>query len=167
MLRSLPTKTARFSSLFFKQKSRALPIPLFHQRHTHATGDTEDTAFSSIYEHHVSPPDENGSYFKHLTIPQGERMAVWKRNGSISIIDGPASKYFTNIVAYRFLTRFTAEPSQFLRIIKRDGTKQYEYGPTSLWEDPVEHESIRISEGISVNSNEALVVYRQESGLFV
>ncbi|CAN5473496.1 hypothetical protein BH09VER1_BH09VER1_26660 [soil metagenome] len=95
------------------------------------------------------------------TIPQGERAAVWRLNGSVRYVDGPRRLFLMRERVQR-LEHFTAEPHEFLIVRKKDGTTEHLPGPTSVWFDPVTHLNIQIEIATRIDANEALVVYRQE-----
>jgi hypothetical protein len=95
------------------------------------------------------------------TIPQGERAAVWSLNGAVRYTDGPRRMFLFQERAER-LSRYSAEPGQFLIVRRKDGTTEHFSGPASVWFDPVSHLDIEIGEATKIDANEALVVYRRE-----
>jgi hypothetical protein len=62
------------------------------------------------------------------------------------------------------LKPFVAGPAQYLVIRHRDGRVVHKRGPAVEWLDSVEHAEISIADAVSLNANEALVVYRQTEG---
>ena len=58
-----------------------------------------------------------------------------------------------------------AEPTQFIRIVQKDGSKQFVPGPAIVWGDPTEHHEITLYNGLKINSNEAVVVYQLKDSL--
>jgi hypothetical protein len=60
------------------------------------------------------------------------------------------------------LTRYSAGNHQYLVVRYADGRVEHVRGPAAVWWSPIEHEEITIAEMISLDANEALVVYRQE-----
>jgi hypothetical protein len=94
------------------------------------------------------------------TIPQGERGMIRNRNGRIRYIDGPRRPFLFH-EHLELMRRFTAEPEQYLAIRHKDGTVDNLPGPVSVWFDPVEHRGITVETATKIDSNEALVVYRQ------
>lgn len=95
------------------------------------------------------------------TIRQGERAAVWNKRGEIKRVDGPR-RVFLFGETMQFLPLHSAGPNQYLAIRFMDGRKQHLPGPVSIYFDPVEHAEIMTFEAITVDANDALVVYRQE-----
>jgi hypothetical protein len=101
--------------------------------------------------------------FGRYTVPQGQRVAVWDNLGRRTIVSGPK-----RFVLWRSrvepLQSFVAGPAQYLIIHHRDGKIVHERGPTVAWLDPVEHDSIAVADAITLDANEALVVYSQSEG---
>ena len=95
------------------------------------------------------------------TIRQGERAAVWNERGEIKRIDGPR-RVFLFRETVQMLALHAAGPNQYLAIRFKDGRKEHLAGPASIYFDPVEHENIAVHEAITIDANDALVVYRQD-----
>lgn len=95
------------------------------------------------------------------TIREGERAAVWNERGEIKRIDGPR-RLFLFRESVQMLTLHSAGPNQYLAIRYKDGRKEHIPGPVSIYFDPVEHDAITTLDAITVDANDALVVYRQE-----
>ena len=94
------------------------------------------------------------------TISQGERALVWNIGGGVRYVDGPRRLLLLRSRA-EMMKRFTAEPGQYLVVRKKDGTTDHLPGPASAWFDPVVDRSITVEIAARIDSNEALVVYRQ------
>ncbi|HTV47036.1 MAG TPA: hypothetical protein VMG59_01200 [Phycisphaerae bacterium] len=99
--------------------------------------------------------------FHFYTIADGERAAIWDIGGRRELVTGPKRLLLFRKRAI-LLKAFVAGPAQYLVIEHRDGRVVHERGPVSVWMDPVEHASIHMAEAISLDANEAVVVYRQE-----
>ena len=61
----------------------------------------------------------------------------------------------------RFLHRYTADQNQYMVINHRSGQKDHVRGPAAFFMDPVLHESVKVQQAVSLNGNEAIVVYRE------
>lgn len=99
--------------------------------------------------------------FGFRAIREGQRAAVWKRNGRVVYVDGPA-RVFAIGREFSLLTRHRAEPAEYLAVQYRDGRLEHIPGPACVWFDPVEHESVVARRAVGIDANEAIVVYRQE-----
>ena len=99
------------------------------------------------------------------TIAQGERVAVWDRRGRRELVDGPRrvgawGRRVTPLAAH------VAGPDQYLVVRGRDGRVNHVPGPASVWLDPVEHASVDVAAAVTLDANEAVVVYRRaEAGV--
>ena len=94
------------------------------------------------------------------TIPQGQRVAVWEKDGGRTILEGPRRIWQWGRRVER-LEAVAASPAQYLVLRFRDGRVVHQRGPAVAWRDPVEHEAIDVEDAITLDANEALVVYRQ------
>lgn len=98
-----------------------------------------------------------------VCVPEGERFALWDRlSGACAQVDGPRRVWSMGALV-RPLAKYTASPSQYLKIHLRDGRVEYVRGPAHLWEDPLRHDKVEVMHSLQVASNEAIVVYREES----
>ena len=97
------------------------------------------------------------------TVAQGQRVAVWDNSGRRTIIEGPRR---VRLWGRRIepLETFVAGPTQYLIIHWRDGRVTHERGPVVFWMDPVEHAKVSVADAITLDANEALVVYFQNEG---
>src|SRR3954451_5376263 len=104
-----------------------------------------------------------GPMFTFKTIRDGERVALWDRGGRLEFVSGPR-----RLLLYRRtvepLARYAAGADQYLVIRFKDGHSQHLHGPAAVWFHPVEHQEIRVEPAVSLDANEALVVYSQEGG---
>jgi hypothetical protein len=101
--------------------------------------------------------------FTIRTVRQGERVAVWDNQGRINHVDGPRRLVLFRKTVER-LPLFSAGADEYLMIEFKDGHKDHIRGPASVWKDPVEHESVTIKKALTLDSNEAIVVYHRNNG---
>ncbi len=101
--------------------------------------------------------------FAMKTIRQGERAAVWSRDGKVTLVDGPQRLMLWDRTI-ELLTRHTADPNQYLIIQFKDGHTEHQRGPAAVWFDPVEHAEISVKSAVTIDANEAIVVYHQHEG---
>eukprot|EP00457_Paulinella_chromatophora_P004979 gb/GEZN01004992.1/.p1 GENE.gb/GEZN01004992.1/~~gb/GEZN01004992.1/.p1 ORF type:complete len:522 (-),score=73.36 gb/GEZN01004992.1/:215-1780(-) len=101
------------------------------------------------------------SRFGVVTVSEGERVALWDIGGKMSLVDGPRRLLMFG-GSIEPLTLHVASPTEFIRIMNKDGTKQYKYGPASVWFNPLEHDEIKVYKALTLNSNEGMVVYREK-----
>jgi hypothetical protein len=100
--------------------------------------------------------------FNYRTIPAGERAALWARDGSVEFVGGPRRLWLRSGQRVHMLQRHAAGADQYLVVRRKDGRSQHLHGPASVWFDPVEHESVKVEQALSLDANEAIVVYAQE-----
>lgn len=100
---------------------------------------------------------------KFITVPQGQRVAVWNTKGQVQLVDGPR-RLFLFRQTVEFLPLFSAGANQYLAIRYRDGHCENVTGPASIFLDTVLHEKITIENALAVNAHEAVVVYTRENG---
>ena len=99
------------------------------------------------------------------TVKRGDRIAVWKPDGDVRFVDGPR-RMFLFRERVESLRRYSAESHQYLAVRMRNGRTENRRGPTDLWFNPVEHESITVEPAVPIDAHEVLVVYqRQEDDL--
>jgi len=94
------------------------------------------------------------------TVKTGERVAVWAANGSVRFVDGHKI-VFAPFGKIERLKLWSAGPESFLVIQKRDGSREHVPGPAAVWFDPVEHAAIEELEALTLDGNEAIVVYKK------
>jgi hypothetical protein len=95
------------------------------------------------------------------TVSEGQRIALWDKQGRREIIDGPRRIRLWGGRRVEPLQPFVAGPTQYLVVQYHDGSVEHQRGPCVVWKDPVTHASIEVSDAIMLDANEALVVYRQ------
>jgi hypothetical protein len=99
------------------------------------------------------------------TIAQGQRVALWDRRGRRALVDGPrrVSLWGRRVEP---LSAHVAGPGEYLVVRHRDGRVVHVPGPASLWFDPVEHAAVDRAPAVTLDANEAIVVYRRgEDGI--
>jgi len=100
--------------------------------------------------------------FGFKTIDAGEQVLVRNHLGVAKAVSGPA-----RVTLWRSkvepLTLYFAGEGQYLEVNQRNGPRLCLSGPTQMFLNPIEHESIFVREAILVSANEALVVYSSGS----
>ncbi|MBN1911636.1 MAG: hypothetical protein JW818_17980 [Pirellulales bacterium] len=101
--------------------------------------------------------------FQIRTIRQGQRVAVWDKRGRLQRVDGPR---FLCLLGKKVetLPQFRARADQYLAIHFTDGHCEHVRGPAAVWFDPVEHQAVDVRDALSLDANEAIVVYRRAEG---
>jgi len=109
-------------------------------------------------------PFRDGSYCKRLwvgkrTVKQGECAAIWDDKGTCTLVVGPRRvwAFFSTI---RFLTFHRAGKQEYIVVKYKDGRQENLPGPRTMFENPVEHDSVDVKSATQVNNSEALVIYR-------
>ena len=111
-----------------------------------------------------APLAEETSMSLFYVVPDGKRVLMTRRDGSVQILVGPKRVWR---VGRRFepMTHFVAHPGQYLISRFRDGKQEHLPGPAEMWFDPRIHESIHVEEAVQLANKEAVVVYsRSEDG---
>lgn len=101
--------------------------------------------------------------FGWKTIPDGTASAVWDSYGSMSIESGPQSLFLFNKSIQENLPRYTADPSQYLVINHKDGTKENIPGPSFVYFDPSKYESIIVMEALTIEPGMAVFIYEKNN----
>jgi len=96
------------------------------------------------------------------TIREGERAALWARDGSVKVVDGPVrlSLFFRTAEP---LAKHFADNNQYLEIVHKDGRVMIHPGPCAHFTDPVTHQTIRTRDALMIDASEALVVYQHDA----
>ena len=97
------------------------------------------------------------------TIRQGQRVAVWDKQGRVRLVDGP-QRLLTFGCKIDTLPHYCAHADQYVVIQYIDGHCEHLPGPIDVWFDPVLHQAIYVKEALHLNSNEAIVIYRRTNG---
>jgi len=106
-------------------------------------------------------PESGEAHTGFFVIPQGEQWSIVDSSGVVSVADGPKSVFCVNAKLTRRRAH-VANESQYLEVRFVAGHSQVLPGPASIFEDTLLHQRIECKSGTSVNTNEALVVYREE-----
>lgn len=94
------------------------------------------------------------------TIRDGQAAALWHRNGTRRIVEGPKVLFALN-ERIELLIRFVARDGEYLAIAHHDGTTTHLVGPADRWLDPLLHQSIAVKKAINLDANQAIVIYRE------
>lgn len=96
----------------------------------------------------------------YRTVRQGQAAAVWRRNGTCTIVEGPRR---VNVFRKRFqlLSLYSANQNEYLAV-HHVGTGRVEHrqGPCAMFLDPLRYEKITKHKAESLTSHEVMVVYR-------
>src|SRR5262245_27017189 len=95
------------------------------------------------------------------TIPEGQRTSVWDKHGRREIVCGPR-RIRLHGRRVEPLKSVMAGPTQYLVVRRRDVRVVHQRGPAVFWVDPVEHVGVDVADAVTLDANEALVVYRQD-----
>eukprot|EP01137_Pigoraptor_chileana_P029254 Opistho-2@14240 len=102
--------------------------------------------------------------FGFVTIREGDKgIIVDRRNGKVELVEGPSRRFLFR-ADYTPLRRFFADQKEYLEVRHRNGIREHLAGPVSLYQNPIDHESIFVRNVITLDANEALVVYKQGGG---
>jgi len=95
------------------------------------------------------------------TIKDGEAAVIWNMHGEAREVVGPrlVRLFYSNV---RFLTRHVATRDQYLVVSHRNGDTEHIQGPRAMFENPVDHLSIKVVDCFLLPSaNTSLVVYTE------
>jgi len=96
----------------------------------------------------------------YKTIHAGSRAAIWSKNGSVKVVDGPKRPFIMG-KKVEILRNYIASEAEYLEVRKKAGPVQIFNGPCSAFMDPVLDEQIIVQNAIMIDASEALVVYCQ------
>lgn len=108
-------------------------------------------------------PESGQRHFGVFVIPQGQAWSVTDSSGSVSNVAGPKTLRLLGSMLTE-LRIVVAKESEYIEVRKVTGESDILAGPHSLVQDPLLHVSCLVKPAISVNKNEALVVYRESDG---
>lgn len=97
------------------------------------------------------------------TIKDGQAVALWNRNGTRRIVKGP-KVLFAPFEKIETLPRFLARDGEYLIVANHNGTTEHLAGPTELWRDPLLHQTVAVEQALTLDANEAIVIYREDEG---
>lgn len=108
-----------------------------------------------------SRPHEGLEHTGKFVIPQGERWYVRDAKGVTTAFDGPTivTVFGATLTRARCLT---ANEQEYLELRYLDGHSDVVPGPASVYEDTLVHQRIHVLPALSINTNEAIVVYREQ-----
>eukprot|EP00755_Sulcionema_specki_P036249 Sspe_Gene.106514::Locus_84587_Transcript_1_1_Confidence_1.000_Length_1493::g.106514::m.106514 len=95
------------------------------------------------------------------TICQGERVLITDGNGRSTYVDGPARPFLWGCTVQPLML-ITANQSECIHVVTRNGDKVSVVGPKSLWFDPLAHIEMSVVTPENLMCGEA-VVYRRVS----
>lgn len=104
-----------------------------------------------------------GSTFSCYMIPEGTRYAVYEFDGRVAIVDGPVRNLKPGRVAEK-LVRHVAAEDEYLLVKFKDGQTELLQGPRSMYEHPLEHDSIVVKKAVRIAEQELIVVYKPIEG---
>ena len=91
------------------------------------------------------------------TVRAGERAAVWSKNGSFRLVDGPQ-----RVTLFRQklekLRQHTADQTQYLAVHKSTGVVEIHAGPCTLFFTPVEDSRIELKPANVIDASQAIIV---------
>jgi len=107
-------------------------------------------------------PEPGELHIGFFVIPQGEQWSMTHATGEVVAVDGPLTVRCFNTMLTRRQLHVAAE-NEYLEVRFAAGHSEVLPGPYCLFEDPILHKRISSHKAVSVNNNEALVVYREET----
>ncbi|XP_052214440.1 uncharacterized protein LOC127833300 [Dreissena polymorpha] len=96
------------------------------------------------------------------TLNVGEQALVYNHEGQARIEDGP-KRLFLFRERMTVLQRYTANQNEYLVVKHRDGQIEHKHGPCVMFLNTLAYKSITKQDMISLDANEALVVYSQDA----
>lgn len=98
------------------------------------------------------------TFFGMRTIRDGEKAAVWSKNGTVKVVDGPKRLVLVR-KKVEPLRKEYANESEYLEIRKQEGRTVIVPGPAAAWPHPIEDICISKRPAIFIDGSQALVVY--------
>ncbi|XP_064615579.1 uncharacterized protein LOC135479619 [Liolophura sinensis] len=95
------------------------------------------------------------------TLDVGEQALIYDIQGRARVEEGP-KRIFLFRETFKRLARYSANQTEFIIITNKNGLKEHLPGPAVVYKNPLVHENVSISDGISLDANEVLVSYRIE-----
>ncbi len=99
-----------------------------------------------------------GTGMFHYTVEEGQRVLMWRRDGTMHIIVGPR-RVWRGWSTFQPMKHFVAHPDKFLMVRFRDGRQEHLPGPADIWLDPRIHQQITVEDALPLAAKEAVVVY--------
>ncbi|XP_061180449.1 uncharacterized protein LOC133189023 [Saccostrea echinata] len=97
-----------------------------------------------------------------VTLDVGDQALVYNHEGVARTENGP-QRMFLWRERYEVLKRNAANQNSYLVVQYKDGRVEHRKGPCVMFTNPLEHYKIEIRDMISLDANEALVIYREDS----
>eukprot|EP00285_Hemiselmis_virescens_P008499 CAMPEP_0173379760 /NCGR_PEP_ID=MMETSP1356-20130122/2583_1 /TAXON_ID=77927 ORGANISM="Hemiselmis virescens, Strain PCC157" /NCGR_SAMPLE_ID=MMETSP1356 /ASSEMBLY_ACC=CAM_ASM_000847 /LENGTH=210 /DNA_ID=CAMNT_0014333157 /DNA_START=184 /DNA_END=813 /DNA_ORIENTATION=- len=111
----------------------------------------------------TKPVFRGAEYYKSVwvgkrTVKDGECASVWGMDGRAREVEGPRLLWvcFSQV---RFLERFCADQSQYLRVQHRDGSVEHITGPIALFLNPVKHQNIKVCQAEVLDATDVMMIY--------
>lgn len=95
-----------------------------------------------------------------LTLDVGEKALIYDKDGHARIEEGPQRLFLFREKVKR-MTCYSASQKEFLEIKYKDGKIEHICGPCTRHSNEIIHISLKVKDLISLDANEALVVYSQ------
>ncbi|XP_059178290.1 uncharacterized protein LOC131957472 [Physella acuta] len=96
------------------------------------------------------------------TLDVGEKALIYSKNGRARVEEGPQRLYLFR-EKFKKMTCYSASQKEFLVIKYKNGTTEHIKGPCIRHKNEIHHLSIEVRSLISLDANEVLVVYTQDS----
>ncbi|XP_077987770.1 uncharacterized protein LOC144442332 [Glandiceps talaboti] len=96
------------------------------------------------------------------TLDVGEQAIQYHRQGKAEIIDGPSRLYVWPGQKFSLLRRYTADQTEYLSVHYKNGMVEHIPGPHAMFLNTLEINYITVQKAISLDANEALVVYKKD-----
>lgn len=165
-MQNLPSKTERRLAMVGHQlQASAQPQEGLQSAGSVATDVSVKTRYKPSHEIDTTPKGHS-VWFGWRTLYLGQAALVGDRlglGGNRKLVSGPCVLFLV-FQSFELLTPFFANPNQFLRVQFLTGERRTIQGPCSMFLDPSQHASIQIHSAVTLNSGQAIVVYkRQES----
>ncbi|CAH1780731.1 unnamed protein product [Owenia fusiformis] len=95
------------------------------------------------------------------TLDMNEQAVVYNNDGEGRVEEGP-KRLFLFREKFVPLSRYTADQNHYLQVKYRNGTIEHIRGPCLIYKNPLEHDSIKLENNISLDANEVLVIYQRD-----
>ena len=93
------------------------------------------------------------------TIPDGQAVIRWNRDGTGDLIEGP-TRIWAPFARIEPTHRHLATETEYLRVTFQDGHCQHFPGPAMVWFDPLLHREIATCPALRLDTHQAVVIYR-------
>ncbi|XP_065192053.1 uncharacterized protein LOC135823141 [Sycon ciliatum] len=95
-----------------------------------------------------------------VTIEDGEEAIIYNLKGESRTVTGPRRLFLWREKVQK-LRYHSANQTQYLRVVHRNGSLEHKQGPIGIFENPLIYTSVRVHDSIPLDANEVLVVYLQ------